>query len=188
MRKIEYLVYDLIHKYNIEEFKTQIFNYNEKTLVAEFRKVLLSLYPNIESHLIEFEVLNGFDNPIISYETSDLYLSEFIGDLPENVKLIIIPKFPIGGIFATYKNIKLLIHSNEDVHRNEPHIHIISSDGMATRLNLNTMLFLDEDFLSSKEKKKILNYVKKNKQTLLDYYQLVVEHKEVDKVCIDIIN
>lgn len=187
MKKIKYLIYDKIRNLNTKTLKLKKFYYTENTLCYEFREQLLKSYPILLHDCIDFMIINGRDNPIISLKTCDMFFGEIARQFLPKEKIIVIPLIPNGGTFAIYKNIKLIIHSKEDIHKNLPHIHVIGDTGISTRLDLNTLTFIDKDFLSKKERKKILEYVRKNKDFLIESYNKIVQHQELDKIVIDII-
>lgn len=187
MKKIEYLIYDKLKSFNTKELLIREFSYDENTLCYEFRNELLKFYNPFLHDCIRFMIINGRDNPIISVSNDDMFFCEIASQFSQGEKILVITLLPNGGTFAIYKNIKLIIHSNEDNHINFPHIHIIGDSGISTILDLNTLQFMNEDFLNKKEIKKILEYVKNHRTFLIESYNKVVHHEQLNKVVIDII-
>lgn len=126
------------------------------------------------------------NNRLIGQFNSDEYLFDVLSDIADKT-LCIIPQLPVGATFAKYNNYRIVIHSDEDIHRNFPHVHVLSGDGDGTVIDLNKLEFCEGIELTGKDKKKIFEYLKDNQKTLLDYYNQIVEHKILDKISIEII-
>lgn len=66
-----------------------------------------------------------------------------------------------GGASFVSRGFRFVVHPNEDVHKNMPHIHVIK-DGNSARYSLETFKIIDAngrkaaDYFKREEKKKIL--------------------------------
>lgn len=78
-----------------------------------------------------------------------------------------------GGASFNCSGYRFIIHPNEDIHRNSPHVHVRRDDD-ETRYSLDTLKRLPEDKFSRTfqrdEKKIILPYLKRNQKRLLQYW------------------
>lgn len=190
-KKLKYFIYDYQNGINTKKVKIEKYKYNYNTFVKDFYNHLLKKYRKIYKDMVNSPFLVSFcieNTPFfsrINFDTQFLYMDEIIHN-NDRVHCII-PNLPIGGTFATYKNIKLVMHSNEDIHKNLPHIHVISKEGLDTRINLLTLEEIDDNFLSKKELKTINNYLKDKQDFLLKCYDDIINHKNLAKFEIDII-
>lgn len=197
MKEISYFIYDNENNLNCNKsLNIKTFKYNSETLIWDFYKELLQEYVYIKydgassidelSSLIYFKIIDVRGFRVIDESICDSKIEDLLNDL-ETKLLIIFPILPIGATMASYKNIKIVIHSNEDVHLNYPHVHIIGAGYDDIFINLNTFDIIEGEFKDKKIKKKILAYLEGNQKKLLDYYDDVVNHKTIDKVNKDII-
>lgn len=80
-----------------------------------------------------------------------------------------------GGASLHCNGYKFIVHPNEDIHKNTPHVHVVRNEEQ-TRYNLNTLSRFPSDKFSRAfkrdEKKIIIPYLKKNQGRLLDYWNL----------------
>lgn len=188
---IKYFIYDYQNGINTNRIKIEKFKYNKNSYVKDFYDHLLIKYKKIYKDLVNSPFLVSFyieNTPFfskINFDTQFLYMDEIIHN--NNLIHCIIPNLPIGGTFATYKNIKLVMYSNEDIHRNLPHIHVISKTGLETRINLLTLEEIDNNFLSKKELNTINKYLKDKQDFLLKCYDDIINHRNLAKFEIDII-
>lgn len=107
-----------------------------------------------------------FDHIFVNHEDS-LYrlnenksISDLFQDFPEDdieLHYIVIS----GGASFVSRGFRFVVHPNEDVHKNMPHIHVIK-DGNSARYSLETFKIIDAngrkaaDYFKREEKKKIL--------------------------------
>lgn len=195
---LKYFLYDIQSGINNgNDILVKEFKYTNLTLTNSFYYELLDEYvknnynslstANEISELIStFIVVDNVNNRLIGQFNSDEYLSDVINGIADKT-LCIIPKLPVGATFAKYNNYRIVIHSDEDIHRNFPHVHVLSGDGEGTVIDLNKLEFYEGIELTGKDKKKIFKYLKDNQKILLDYYNQIVEHKILDKISIEII-
>lgn len=195
---LKYFLYDIQSGINNgNDILVKEFKYTNLTLTNSFYYELLDEYvknnynslstANEISELIStFIVVDNVNNRLIGQFNSDEYLSDVINGIGDKT-LCIIPKLPVGATFAKYNNYRIVIHSDEDIHRNFPHVHVLSGDGEGTVIDLNKLEFYEGIELTGKDKKKIFKYLKDNQKILLDYYNQIVEHKILDKISIEII-
>lgn len=195
---LKYFLYDIQSGINNgNDILVKEFKYTNLTLTNSFYYELLDEYvknnynslstANEISELIStFIVVDNVNNRLIGQFNSDEYLSDVLSDIADKT-LCIIPQLPVGATFAKYNNYRIVIHSDEDIHRNFPHVHVLSGDGEGTVIDLNKLEFYEGIELTGKDKKKIFKYLKDNQKILLDYYNQIVEHKILDKISIEII-
>ena len=197
MNFVKYFIYDNDNNLNCNDnIIIKEFHYNEKTLVWDFYKELLQAYVNINyndiqdvsqmSSLIYFKIIDVRGFRTIDSSLNDTKFIDLIHDFP-NQLLNVIPMLPIGATMAVYRNIKVIIHSNEDNHLNFPHVHILGAGFDDIFISLNNFEIIEGNFKDNKTKKKIIDYLIENQQILLDYYNDVVNHRTLDKVVKDII-
>lgn len=196
MNKIKYFMYDNDNNINCNNIELKEFYYDEKTLIWNFYKELLQVYVDLDysnindieemSSLIYFKIIDVRGFRIIDNSIKDVKFTDLIHDFLNQI-LLVIPMLPIGGTMAVYRNIKIIIHSNEDNHLNFPHVHVIGAGFDDIFINLNNFEIVEGSFKDNKTKKKIINYITENQQKLLNYYNDVINHRILDKVVKDII-
>jgi len=186
---IRYLLYDdTSNDINSKEFEIEYFEYNENTLVDQFWDKLLEKYSNSEKIMLTFKIVTVKDCYYIDWESANCKFKDFISKIDDENIIIILPCLPQGVTVARYDFYKIIIHSNEGVHKNMPHIHIINNDGRTTRVSLNDLKVLDEEILPKKVYKEIFDYLDENKEYLINLYNDIVNHKQIKKVTIDVID
>ena len=197
-RILRYFVYDIINNINTtDKITIKEFKYDSKTLVNSFYRELLNIYKtinfndldnveNISELIISFTIIDNVNQREIGSLNADDYLLDVLTDIEDKI-LCIIPRLPVGATFAKYNNYKIVIHSNEDIHRNFPHVHVLSNQGDGTVIDLVNMEISEGVELTGKDKKKIFEYLEENRELLINYYRQVVEHKLLDKISIEII-
>ena len=199
MKVLKYFVYDNVTNKNTDYIKIEVFEYDSKTLVWDFYKVLAEKYLDNNGNnyhkminineVIEtlfFRVIGLNKDLEISSETGILTIEELF--LNEIDKLICMQTiYPMGGIVAKYRNYKIVINSNEDIHRNLPHVHVWSPLGDNIFVDLKTFKYKG-DFNNNQAKKKIIKYLKNKQEMLLSLYNSIVNHEIIEKVTIDIID
>lgn len=88
-------------------------------------------------------------------------------------KIIITYFFVAGGASITCDGYKFVIHTNEEIHRNTPHVHV-ELDDMSVRYYLDTFERFPNDKYSREykrdEKKIIIPGLKRNKNKLWQYW------------------
>lgn len=86
--------------------------------------------------------------------------------------------FCVGGPSFRCEGYLFVIHPNEEIHKNHPHVHV-RRNGNETRYSLNTLTrFSNDNFcreFQKDEKKIILPYLQKNKDRLLKYWDLCMK-------------
>lgn len=82
--------------------------------------------------------------------------------------------FVAGGASVNCEGYKLVIHTNEEIHRNTPHVHVVK-DNMSVRYHLETLERFSQDKCSREykrdEKKIIIPGILKNKQQLIKLWR-----------------
>lgn len=196
---LKYFIYDNVTDKITNSIKIEEFEYNSETLIWDFYKVLAEKYvDNDDKNYLTMLDINevfknlffrviGLDKDLeISGETGILTMEElFLGEI--NKLICIQTIYPMGGIVARYRNYKIVINSNEDIHRNLPHVHVWSPLGDDIFVDLKTFKYKG-DFNSNQAKKKIIKYLKNKQKMLLSLYNSIVNHKIIEKVTIDIID
>ena len=199
MSVLKYFIYDNVTDKIINSIKIEEFEYNSETLIWDFYRVLAEKYidNNHKNYFKMFDInevienlffrVIGLDKDLeISSETGTLTVEElFLGEINKLICLQTI--YPIGGIVAKYRNYKIIINSNEDIHRNLPHVHVWSPLGDDIFVDLKTFKYKG-DFNSNQAKKKIIKYLKNNQKMLHNLYNCIVNHQILKKVTIDIID
>ena len=72
-------------------------------------------------------------------------------------------------------------------HLNFPHVHILGAEGDETVISLIDLEICEGTDIRGKTKRVIIDYLSKNKEKLINYYNDVVEHKIVDKIVKEIL-
>lgn len=102
-----------------------------------------------------------------------LYLLEEQFEITNSIIPIDINPFGIGDSVGNLNGIKFFFHTNEkDIH-NKPHIHCRYSDE-EFRIDLNDLQIMDKPFKNKSKTKLALNCIKKNKESLINYWNKVV--------------
>lgn len=195
MKKFKYFIYDVLDIKKEKEICIEEFEYDSTTLVYDFYNKLLKEYidaneKNLDSYKdvvqnISFSAIDIIENIRISESTFDLFFSELV-ELHKEKTYCIIPVLPVGEVMAQYRNYKIIIHSNENNHLRFPHVHVYDQVRQSAIISLHNFEITDNGiFLKSKDRKKIIEYLKNNKEKLIDFYNQVIEHKEVEKIVID---
>ena len=197
MKKFRYFIYDVLNISNKKEIEIFEFEYDNTTLAIDFFHDLYKKYiiENNErlrdySYLINnisFHILDIFNYVVIDDFSKDLFFWEIIEQHKEDKVFCVEPVFPVGDTVAKYHNYKIIIHSNENNHLRYPHVHVYDQIGQNTIVSLLNFKMEDDTFLKRKDKKKILDYIKENKNKLIEHYNQIIDHKEIQKVVIDII-
>ena len=188
-KKIKYFIYDFYNNINTKQVIIKEFEFNDNTLILDFYKELskqyLDIYKDIcnNPYLVSFVVQNPPYYFKINYCTQNLYMDELL--YIEDIIYCITPCLPIGGTLAIYRNIKLVMHTNENNHLRFPHIHIETPNG-DTYINIKTNE-INDNILSKNEKKKIDEYINNHKKELLDMYDDIINHRHIGKIEIDFI-
>ena len=190
MKKIKYILYDRHNKKNNIALKAKEFEYNDETLVLDFeREILNAFYKDKDTCTYKFKIINGFDEPLIDEETRSMYFDEFLRDYTSKETVIVVPIIPCWGTIARYKNINLVIHTDEEKHYHFPHIHVYSASEPKGVINIQTLeLYHEVDDFSRKDKKVIVKYVEENRAFLLKLYNDFISGKEVKKVSITMLH
>ena len=81
--------------------------------------------------------------------------------------------FLVGGASLHYMGYKFVVHPDEDIHRNTPHVHICKDDN-SVRYSLVTLERFKQDYMpriyARDEKKIIMPYLRKNQDKLMEYW------------------
>ena len=196
MRKFNYFIYDVLNIENEEINKVKFFYYDSTTLVHDFYNTLVKEYVIYNRERVEdyestvdnilFYIPCLVKDKVINDETLDLFFDELIDKIDNHVYCII-PDLPVGGVFAEYRNYKIVIHSNESNHLHFPHVHIYDQIRQNSYVSLVDYEVKGDLSLKDKSGKKIMKYIKDNTKKLTEYYNDIVSGKIVDKVVIDII-
>lgn len=197
MHQIRYFIYDSFNiadqqKIDIEEYK-----YNSTTLIHDFYNELVKKYIIVNKEKIKdydiflknitFRLLDDIFGFEIDYTTKDLFLYEKLRNQKDKIYCIV-PVLPIGGTIALYKNYKIIVHSNENNHLRFPHVHVYNQVGASSIISLIDFKITGDLEMKRKEESKILEYIKNNKERLTELYNQIIEHKEIGKVVIDVID
>lgn len=113
-------------------------------------------YIKRKDHLLAFEQDKTLAEVFTDFQTDHLELLHF---------------YVAGGASLECHGYRFMVHSNEEIHRNLPHVHVIK-DGESVRYSLVTLERLDKcshDFQKD-EKKKILPALKKHLLRLQEYW------------------
>lgn len=187
MKKLRYVLYDNQSGINTNELKVDEFEFDNNTLCGELYKELMNkYYPKVE-YEISFLILDNYVNNRIDETSCNIKFKDVLNFCNLDSIVIIYSVLPIGGEIANYHGYKLYIHSDEEIHRNLPHVHI-KCGGEETRINLLTLEIMDDDiFNSRKDKKKVMSYLKDNQEKWINYYNDVViegksEHMKIEKI------
>ncbi len=104
---------------------------------------------------------------------TDKYIWDVFNFFKTN-RIEIVYIFVAGGASIYYEGYKFVIHPNEDIHKNTPHVHV-KKDDMSVRYYLDTLKRFPKDVCSREyqrdEKKIILRGLKKNKKKLCAYWE-----------------
>ena len=113
-------------------------------------------YIKRKDHLLGFEQDKSLEEVFEDFQTEHLELLHF---------------YVAGGASIECNGYRLVVHSNEDVHKHLPHVHVIKDDE-AVRYHLITLERLDDcsRAFQKDEKKKILPAIKKHLSRLQDYW------------------
>ena len=80
----------------------------------------------------------------------------------------------VGGSSICCRGYKFVVHSDEKIHRDTPHVHVYK-DGKNTRYSLDTLKRFPEDDISREfirdEKKIILPFLKENHEELMEFWR-----------------
>ena len=195
MGNFKYFIYDVLNISGEKEIKIEDFEFNSGTLVYDFYNVLYKKYVIDNSKRlgnnkeliknISFKILDIISNPLIDDSSFDLFFNDIIENHDLEKVYCVEPIFPIGDVVAKYRNYKIVIHSNEDNHQNFPHVHVYDQIGQNAYVSLTNFEMSKGLFMKRKDKNKILDYIKDNKEYLTNFYNQVIEHKEKEKVVID---
>jgi len=181
--KYKYIIYDL--EMNVRETDIYEKKIDENMLFPDFIDLIVK-EDNIKHFQVVVEDLATktwgkiFDYKMLNYMKIDDYhykwLNEKIIDIEQTFSLfddvlnIVIDGPGIGGLLCEENGIKYTINSNEkDRHEFEPHVHCKYS-GEKTRINIETLEFMDKKFKNPKKNKEALKWVKENQEQLLNYY------------------
>lgn len=190
MKKIKYILYDRYNNKNNLVIKIKEFEYDDNTLVLDFEREILDVfYKDKDTCTYKFKIINNFDEPLIDEDTRSMYFDEFLRDYATKEIVIVVPIIPCGGTIARYKNINLVIHTDEEKHYHFPHIHVYSASEPKGVINIQTLEFHHgvDDF-SKKDKKIIAKYVEENQGFLLKLYKDFLSGNEVKKVSITMLH
>ena len=192
----KYFIYDVLNISGEKEIRIEEFEFNSGTLVYDFFNILYKKYVtnNYERlgdnkeliKYISFKILDIISNPLIDDSSFDLFFNDIIENHDLEKVYCVEPIFPIGDIVARYHNYKIVIHANEDNHQNFPHVHIYDQIGENAIVNLINFQIKGKISINRKEKKIIIDYIKSDKVRLIEYYNRIIEHKNVEKMVIDI--
>ena len=101
---------------------------------------------------------------------TDKTLSEIFRDFgSEHLELV---HFIAGGASMHCMGYRFIVHPDEKIHENMPHVHVVKDDE-AVRYSLETFEAIDDrprDFRRD-EKKRIIPFLKQNKDRLMDYWR-----------------
>lgn len=93
-------------------------------------------------------------------------------------KIEIVYIFVAGGASIYCSGYQFIIHPNEDIHKNTPHVHV-KKDDMSVRYFLETLERFPNDIYSREykrdEKKIIIPGLRKNQKKLWDYWKYYME-------------
>lgn len=189
MNRIKYLLYDTDLNINTKKIKVEHFKYKDDTLVKDFKRhLLIKYYSLLSEEVLSFKIITTFDTYYIEFENTECKLKDFFREIDTKNIILIVPCLPEGGTIARFDCFRIVIHSNEENHRNMPHIHIIKHDGGSMRIRLIDLKPLDKNILPKKIYKNIYDYLEKNRDYLIKMYDEIVNHKEIEKFVIDIYN
>lgn len=80
-----------------------------------------------------------------------------------------------GGASRNYEGYRYVVHPNEYIHKNMPHVHV-EKDGYSVRYSLLTFDRFEKDKCSSEiirdEKKRIIPYIKKNRKLFMKWWNI----------------
>lgn len=117
-------------------------------------------YIKQKDHLLAFEHDKTLVEVFTDFQTDHLELVHF---------------YIAGGASIECHGYRFMVHSNEEIHRNLPHVHVIKDDE-SVRYSLVTLEPLDKlsrDFQRD-EKKKILPALKKHLSRLQEYWKVAM--------------
>lgn len=189
-KTIKYFIYDSINQINTNQISIKQFSYDSNTLVLDFYKELIKEYHDIYKdtndnlYFVSFIIQNPPLCPEISDRTIDLYIDDIIEN--PNIIICLTPVLPIGGTFASYKNNKIIMHSNEGNHLHFPHVHYIQH-GLESVISLETFEIVEGVDIPKKDYKKIVEYLMKNKKYLIETYYMIVNGQAIGKIAMDVI-
>ena len=174
MKTLKYLFYDNVNDKNTKELKVNTFEFDNKTKAKELYMELWNKFYTDEDDGVDFAVIDGMYNNKIDFDNYNVKLIDILEHCDLNNVIIIYAIIPIGATGAVYNGYRLSIHSDEQIHRYLPHVHVECGAG-DTRINLNTLEIMNDDiFNSRKDKKKILGYLKDNQERWIGYYNSIV--------------
>jgi len=191
MKKIRYFIYDSLEIRKNDNIIIETFQYDSNTLVYEFYNELYNKYIIANKERIKddcngsltFDIRTEMATMVIDDSNKGLFLSEVIKF--EKSIYCIIPTLPIGGIFAIYKNYKIIINSKEENHQRFPHVHVYNQIGEDVVVSLIDLEITGEMTISKKDMRKIVKYIKENKDELIILYNQIIMHKNIGKIEID---
>ena len=147
----------------VNEFINLVKN-QESEFLGEYGTENLSIdriYIQAADILIGFREDKKLDNVFNDFSTDDLQLAYFI----------------VGGASIHCMGYKFVVHPNEDIHRNNPHVHVCKDDD-SVRYSLLTLERFKKDYMprtyARDEKKIIIPYLKKNQAKLMNYWNLYI--------------
>ena len=169
-------------------FKT-IFHSNNTEFLLEYKvSELIKKFKNSKEFMIcnenyysmdEFTLENIYikhKGTLLSLKTDKHILDVFKFFKTKKIEIVYI--FVAGGASIHCSGYQFVIHPNEDIHKNTPHVHV-KKDGMSVRYFLETLQRFPNDVYSREykrdEKKIIIPGLKKNKKKLCDYWKYYME-------------
>lgn len=179
MKELKYLFYDNANDINNKEIEINTFKFNNKTKVKDLYIELRNKFYSDYGYEVDYIIVDNIFNYQINFDNFDTPLNSILEHCHLDNIIIIYSVLPIGATGAYYNGYRLLIHSDEQIHRFLPHVHVECGSG-DTRINLNTLEIMDKDiFNSKKDKKKVLSYLRNNQEKWIGYYKsIVVEGKD----------
>lgn len=188
-------ILDCTDRINNESF---IYVYDENTLINDLYKYIAQQYPDC---LLFYEkdyangfaigVNGGFKNAIPNYP-----LVKFMSNWGINAEEIIVKcniAFGVGGGFRIKQIAKVRINPDEGKHQYLPHVHIMKAGKTKPqyRISLKDFQQLDSDAekwersFGRRQRQKIIEVLKENQATLLDYYERIHKGEHVvDRILI----
>ncbi len=195
MEKFKYFIYDVL---SIEKDKNIIvkeFEYDRSTLVYDFYNKLFNDYivSNKErlgkydfiGNNVYFRIVDVISDVLLDSSNGDLFMYEVLLNHDLDKTFCVLPVLPIGDVVARHKNFKIAIYSND--HQQFPHVHVYDQVGQNFVVSLVDLKIHHDVHFNRKDKKKIMDYIKENREILKNHYEEMLSGKLVEKFVVDII-
>lgn len=181
--------------YSSENKEKYCFDANENTTVAEYDRYLLNLFWKTDYGVDDYTLsyIVSFNNDgIWRYARHDYSLLEFFNNFNfdiNNIEVSLNEGYGRGAAAIINNDIKIQLNANEGKHHFTPHVHISRpyKHDKEYRINLNNyeqMKGDSEDWskeFNRKERKKIIECLKNNSETLIDMYNRITKGEHIEE-------